>query len=326
MAVELSRVPQEIKELFGSEQTSALVSEISDRLNLGNPRPISRLLFLLETKKLPAHDFVQSLVREAKISESEAGSIAKEIKERILESMRYALFQWGIDISDIKVHDAPSLKDIAPREVGVGLKEKNVEISEIGEGENAPVLVPIQKSETEGLYQETTPLEPGTPFILHEEKKTETASGGKSIFRGFSIPLGFFKPKNPATRSDNSSMVKIETPEKTEKRVVNYSELRTSLSPFEGQQSFINIKPSDAGDATPVPAPIPQMQTETAAPAIPAAEIPRAPEPAPAAMPEKKTMMTPGGIATTKIPETGDILGMIKKTQPKVEGNVIDLS
>jgi uncharacterized protein YcgL (UPF0745 family) len=109
MAVEFSKVPEEIKNQFGSEQTTAVLTTISDGLYITNRRAVPHLLFLLETKGMPAHDFIQSIIRDAKITEEEAKSVAKEIKEKILEPMRYSLFQWGVDISDIKVNDAKNL-------------------------------------------------------------------------------------------------------------------------------------------------------------------------------------------------------------------------
>lgn len=285
MTVELSKVPQEIREQFGSEQTSTLVADICKKMDISNVRSISRLLFLLETKGLPAHDLTQSIVRDAKVTEGEAKTIAKEIKGRVLEPMRYALFQWGIDISDIKVHDASPLEELEPNEIKK--EERNITVEDIGKEEEIKEesisITPITLSEK--------------PFILHQEK-SQAPEEKKSSFKGFSMPFGFFKSKNQPAPAGKSTKVEIETSgdsPKNEKRTVNYNELRTSLSPFEVEQNFINPVKNEPVSALIVP--IPEIKPVPAAP-----EIPPLSE-------EKKS----------------EIFGTIKKPQPKVEGNTIDL-
>lgn len=314
MKVEISKVPENIRDQFGSEETTALLLDLNERLSVSNLRAIPRALFLLETKALPAHDFVQFLVEDVKLTEKEALAVTREIKERVLEPMRYALFQWGVDISDIKVHDAPALKEILPEGAEEKSEEKSIEITEIGgEGRNVPI--PIQKTETETFPAKKTETAPNTPFILHEEKKTETAAGEKSsFFKSFSVPLGFFKSKSQSgvpAASSTPIRARVEAPAKNEKRVVNYSELRTSLSPFEGKQSFLNVgkdEPAKAAEAPMAPA---LEKKEVPAPSMP--EL----QPKPAVLPpaEKKEELG-------KAP----IFGTIKKTEPKVEGNILDLS
>lgn len=317
MRVELSKVPEDIRDQFGSEQTTALLSDINDRLYISNLRAIPRLLFILETKELPAHDFVKSMIEEAKITEKEAGAVAKEIKEKILEPMRYSLFRWGIDISDIKTGDAPSLKDIAPEGGENKLEEKNIDITEIGE-EDKNVSVPIQKEPpiTPARVPAPAPLS-DAPFIIHEEKKTETAGAGRTAFKGFSIPLGFFKSKDQPAEAGQPVRASIEAPAKSEKRVVNYSELRTSLSPFEGAQNFINPKseaPRGASGALSggMDSRVPTIEFHEGEGKIPG--------PAPMPMPKSGTeekRADPG--------KADSIIGTIKRPEPKIEGNVINL-
>ncbi|MEK7651180.1 MAG: hypothetical protein AAB377_01475 [Patescibacteria group bacterium] len=135
------------------------------------------------------------------------------------------------------------------------------------------------------------------PFILHQEK-SEAPEEKKSSFKGFSMPFGFFKSKNQPTPAGKSTKVEIETSgdsPKNEKRTVNYNELRTSLSPFEVEQNFINPVKNEPVSALIVP--IPEIKP-----------VPAAPEISPLSE-EKKS----------------EIFGTIKKPQPKTEGNTIDL-
>ncbi len=165
---------------------------------------------------------------------------------------------------------------------------KVIEINELGLGKE------------ERGEEKSVPISSNAPFILHEEKSAGTVAGGrKSILKSIAIPLGFFKSKNQLSSQPAKPIrVEIEIP-KSEKRVVNYSELRSSLSPFENQD-FINIGS------------INEQKTSAIIP-----EIPKPVEPAPAPkIPEKPAAPE----------EKSEILGTIKKPEPKIEGNTIDLS
>ena len=126
-------------------------------------------------------------------------------------------------------------------------------------------------------------------------------AGGKAALRGFSIPLGFFKPKNRLSETGEPVRASIETHIKTEKRVVNYSELRTSLSPFGDADGFIS--PPKTG------------------PVLSPSSAPGANEPAP----EAKTRPIPSGTSETATGAVGSIVGTIKKPEARVDGNTIDL-
>ena len=325
-------MPEMLRELLYSPEHAEIVRHICENNHLNDDKTGTVLGIVggVIMGFVHVQDLDHQIARNLDINTELARSIASDVRERVLKRFE----------NEIEDAFQPSLPSEMEENGEAGPQEKIIEITETSsESEGAPISIPIESSETAKTPGTDTAPATSAPFILHEEKKTETASGGRSIFRGFSIPLGFFKPKNPVMRSDDSPTVKIETPGKSEKRVVNYSELRTSLSPFEGQQSFIHpvrnsppLGPSGAQSAGEIsngvnpstPAIFP-AQTESAAPAMSMAAIPAVPEPAPIAMPETKTT-APNKIAPTQSPETGNILGMIKKTQPKVEGNTIDLS
>ncbi len=211
-------------------------------------------------------------------------------------------------------------------------------------GESVEREIPIGEFSSEGGKIPITSIKeieeptPDKPFILHEEKATAPASGEKkSIFKGFSIPLGFFKPKNKGGAQPTAPLrVEVETPDggKDEKRVVNYSELRTSLSPFENGQGFVNLsrgRPAEDAATTAsngVGATASPKNNELKPVAdTPKTEVPAANKterneinPFEFKMPEKKN--------EEKMESAGpkiQIMGTIKKPEPKVEGNVIDL-
>lgn len=284
--MKISDIPQQIRQQLFSEHADAVLAKIIRRADIQNPSSVPGVLFRLLIKELPAHDFIETLSREGNLNLGKARSVALLIKEKILETERRSLFRWGIDISDIKVHDASPLEELEPGEIKK--EEKNITVEDIGK-------------DKEGVDEEFVAVNPITssekPFILHEEK-SPAPEENKSSFKGFSMPFGFFKSKNQSAPAGKSTKVEIETSgssPKNEKRTVNYSELRTTLSPFEVEQNFINPVKNE-----PVPTPI------TPAPEIkPVSVVPEIPP-----LPEEKK---------------NEIFGTIKKPQPKTEGNTIDL-
>lgn len=317
-------LPEILRELLYSPEHAEIVQHVCENNHLSEDKTGTVLGIVggVIMGFVHAQDLDHQISEHLDINTELARSIASDIKERVLKRFE----------NEIEDAFQPSLPSETKGDGEGETQEKIIEISESGsDSENAPISIPIERTEaTETPAMGTAPI-PNAPFILQEEKKPETAAGGKSIFKGFSIPLGFFKPKNSATRSDDSLRVKVETPIKNEKRTVNYSELRTSLSPFEGGQSFINIdKPGDAGNGTPVPIPVPPVQTKTTVPV--AAETQKIPGSAPVMrFNAKENVPIPARppFPLTDLPapdNTENIIGMIKKTQPKVDGNVIDLS
>lgn len=214
-------------------------------------------------------DFQKEIELGLSIDTRIASVLTKEMEDKIFYSV-------SSDISD--VYEPFNLSS-----------EKNKDSNESAE-------IPI--SEFSSDAEETIPvMSSESPFILHEEK-SPASEEKKSSFRGFSMPFGFFKSKNQPAPVGKSTKVEIETSNdspKNEKRTVNYSELRTSLSPFDTEQGFINPVKNEPISAPIVP--IPEIKPVPAAPEIPP-------------LPEEKR---------------NEIFGTIKKSQPKTEGNIIDL-
>src|SRR3989344_1630553 len=115
--MKISDIPQQIRQQLFSEYADATLAQIIRRADVQNPSSVPNVLFRLLIKEVPAHDFVEILSKEGNLSLERAKSIALSIKERILETERRSLFRWGIDISDIKVHDASPLDELEPEKI-----------------------------------------------------------------------------------------------------------------------------------------------------------------------------------------------------------------
>ena len=326
MAAELQEVPKKIKEQFGSEGTSALIARITDALNLGSPRPITKALYLLETKGVPAHDFIQSMTHGTGITDDEAGSITKELKEKVLEPIRDALFQWGIDISDINVNKATNIK--WPTDESE-VKTKTISLEDIGDTSKEEAI-PVEAAPITAVTLKPLGQKPDSPFILHEEDVPEGNVTQRSVFKSVTSPLGGFFLKKRPPEETKSPFAKLQIPglRPKEKRIVHYSETRTPLSQLE-EPSFINV-----GETKPLadePKPIfTEIQTDslTGAAEKPAVTIKPRVEDVPDRVFAAPNVPTAVPSLTVRKSETSPapaILGAITRPEPKVEGNVIDL-
>ena len=262
-------LPSVLRDALNSESNSNAIEEISREHNLNED---DQELVKIYTSYvllgfLPPKDLFRELVvfypdtEEKKVVE-----IVRDINRRVFSAVHK-------ELGDL----------YQPNRMVTENKGKEIEISINDFSSGAEETVPIISSEK--------------PFIIHQEK-SQAPEEKKSSFKGFSMPFGFFKSKNQPAPVGKSTRVEIETSgdsPKNEKRTVNYNELRTSLSPFEVEQNFINPVKNEPVSALIVP--IPEIKPVPAAP-----EIPPLSE-------EKKN----------------EIFGTIKKPQPKTEGNTIDL-
>jgi len=282
MEISLKQVPKEIREHFGSEQTTAFVSQISKEADIVQPRLLAKTLYLLEIKGLDATNLMEAIAKNLEVNVEKAKAIAKEIKDKILEPKRYALAQWGVDIKLIDVTDARPLSEFAPKEGK--LQEKTISLENLGErvqitAEKIPEtpkpispppmpatqkieIHPVRSSPPQGLSGAPSAGETSNgvkPLILHQEKPL-TEEVKKPGAKVFSFPFEFFKTKQgggaqkPVTAKIET--LETETAEKEikqipptlrtetpQKRLVNYTEFRTPLSPFgkEGEE-IINLE------------------------------------------------------------------------------------
>ena len=254
-------VPQRIRELFGSVRTTGKIEEISRRADLATPNLLPRLLYLLEIKEISAHDFIPKMREMMGFGETRAKSVARAIKEDILELERAELYKWGVDISFIDVGDAPDLPE-APAVPDEELEEEEQEakVKTIGglpivgqTPQMPPVKVAVKKElEEAGGSDGEVKISAGgegaavvprelKPFILHEERPQAMPVAGQ--MRGFSLPIGFFdakaKPKEEARRvpvkaevwgAGKNIVQKIIKGEA--KKTIHYTSARTPVSPF----------------------------------------------------------------------------------------------
>ncbi len=204
--------------------------------------------------------------------------------------------------------------------------ERVVSLENIG-GAEEEESIPVETSSVTLKEQKTE-----TPFILHEEIVPEgNIASQKSVFRSVTAPLGgFFLKKRPATGEPRSAFAKLEIPgiKSEEKRVVHYSETRTPLGALE-EPAFLNVgEVKPLPEEMPIPAAAGTLSETMGKPAMtikPKAE--NMPEKTFAAPTAVKPMVassdpqtSPAGVATPAI------LGAIKKPEPKIEGNTVDLS
>ncbi len=276
-----------------------ILEEIRNEAVITSPTLIAGAFYDLITKETPAHYFVQDLA-ERGAGEKMAKSIAKAIKERILESERYSLFRWGVDISEIKVEDAPNLEtlglreDLRPEETKKTLHPESIEKKE-QEIEEIPIIrstfqPPAEKKETGSM-----------PFVLQERPKEESALSGQATGIIPSLSFGFFKSKKvKPIISPQPIKARIETPEAETpkgKKVVHYMESRSTASPFEAGGEF--------------------LRTEEIATPAPKEEVPKKPADNPFlnAILKKPPEKSSGKKTEAKIVSSG----------PKIEGNTIDL-
>ena len=247
MAVSLQEVPKNIKEHLGSDQTTDLITDISKKAGLQSISTIPRLLFLLETKAVPAHDFIELLIKELDVTPERGKAIAREIKERVLEPIRPFLFEWGIDLSFIDTIKAPLLKDLIDIEAEMAKQKIEIETT-IAEKKEKLVEVTAVK--------EGTKTQKGQPLILYQKKLAQKIK--RPLIKTFSLPFKLFSSKTkpelhqPAVKAKIESLetflkttikkrplvAKIETPLR---RAVHYSELRTPISPFGEEEELIDL-------------------------------------------------------------------------------------
>ncbi len=298
-------IPQNIKNTFFSERVDGLLDEIREEACIVNLRLLPNIFYKLIAKEIPPHFFVESLA-ETGIGEKIAQSVAKAIKERILESERYPLLQWGIDISDIKVSDAENLEALGLKE-DLAKEEKNIPLESLSENEPAETFIPIIKGE-----ESPRPIEGegATPFILQEKpKESMAAASGVSGKVIPSFSTGFFKTKKnqPVGNSQKTIKANVEIPsqKKESKKVVHYSEIRSAPSTFESGDEFLKteeIAPlADAAEKN-------QPQEEIAPPGKTI--------PPPSENMEQKTTINEldGGVSKNPIDDG-----------PTIEGNIINL-
>lgn len=260
-----SELPQNIKEHLVSPRTASLFDSITHKAEIYEIGILPDLVSQLVTRNVFPQDFTSKLKEEVGTSDKKTKAIARELKEKVLEPIRYALVNWGVDINQIDVSGAPTLDEFikereeAERKQTERLASLGIENDEDDDNEKpaprreeaitfdtlaAPAgeAVTIRPSEPAEDKQRSDEMQ---PLIIHRENPVPAAreaAGSKS----FSLPFGFFRNvERTVSESMEPIKARVESP-KEEKRVVHYSELRTPLTPFNKNDEFIHTAPFGA--------------------------------------------------------------------------------
>lgn len=270
-----------------------------------------------------ANDLAREIGNRLDLNQEIASSIAREIDQKILSPFKEEILK-----NYNPIVEEGGQAGIATRKIGVPANlagpatetpgTKTISLKELLEEKPTPVPV----------SGEGAPPREG-PLIIHTEKPL-AEEARKSAFKGFSLPLiGFFKPKTEEAAAPVKA--EVETPDAKKKevpRTVHYSELRTPLSPFGEGEELINLETFERFAAPP---PV-QPKPEPTAPA-------RAPE-APATAPEEKPPIPvlgkfftppaaerhePPAAPPTPTAPAPAMESAPERTEPKLEGNVVNL-
>ncbi len=254
-------IPQNIKNSLFSERVDEILDDIRDKACISNPALLPGAFYDLIAKETPAHYFIESLA-ETGIGEKIAKSVAKAIKERILESERYPLFRWGVDISEIKAGDAEDIEHLGLKEdLEPAKEERTIHLESLDASTSEPETIPILR--TEEVPPEIKKEETATPFVLQgrpEEARPASGFSGR-VLPSFS--MGFFKSKKPvAVAGTKTVKAEVETRSSNAKRVVHYMESRSTISPFEVGGEFLKTEEIVPLVKPPVEAAVPEKPAE----------------------------------------------------------------
>jgi len=254
---EINDIPQTIRDQIGSGKIIATIDSINERADIARPDLIPQLIYDVLSKDVPAKDFISHCSSVLKFNQKKLKAVVREIKEKILKQFDYALLNYGVDIKEIDVSDAMTLDEYTKQHnemlasIGVEVEKPISTISLENFSDTEPQSFAPVKINVDGSVDNTSKKievsdEPA-PLVIHREKPQAPARGGGSSqqTKGFSLPFGFFKQKVVQTQTSSAPVrATIEFLKKDElKRAVDYSELRTPLTPFsKKEEGFIKTE------------------------------------------------------------------------------------
>jgi hypothetical protein len=256
---DLEKVPQGIRDWFGSEEVTKIISDINNLFAIktrDNRQIVPRLLFLLELRKIQPENFANELNSAIQLSPDITKKILEEIIKKVLLPIKRHLLNFGINIDLIRLNDSQT---------------GNFNVSHGAVTQSQTELKPSfmeSVATPSGPRAKATPGEiiHPAPFVLHEEKSMEGVENSRQDFTtqrptfykpafgfGESRFESYTKPKaatvelggSIGTRKDLSSGSLKTSPQQV--RVVHYSEFKTEVNPF-GVESTIptNLIPTTA--------------------------------------------------------------------------------
>ncbi len=261
--------------------------------------------------------------------------LPKEVTDPLADDLNKKVFsQYAADIKNV-YDPAVRTSGAASADIIGTPAAKTISLEDIGTTKEE--VIPVETSSVT-LKQKDQAAD--SPFIIHEENVPEgNVTSQKSVFRSVTAPLGgFFFKKRVAGGETKPAIAKLEIPglKPEGRRVVHYSETRTPVGELE-EPSFLNV-----GEVKPLENEFPALSPEVPAPAIQSVGSDNKPavtiKPKAEATSDKlfeapvKPMVAAPAIKpvadtapSQPAPNSPAILGAIKKPEPRVEGNTIDL-
>lgn len=253
-----NEIPQTIQEHLGSPKTAIVLESINERAEIARIGTISKIIRALIMREIAPKEFVQKISDALKFNHELCLSVANEVKEKILKPIEYALLNYGIDVKEIDTSGAKTIEEIKKdnemllESIGIKIKKPITTISlenfsDTTPQDFTPVKINVDGSVDNAPKKIEVTDEPA-PLVIHREKPQAPTQGGSQISgssqqtKGFSLPFGFFKQKVVQTQVSSAPVkATVEFLKKDElKRAVDYSELRTPLTPFsKKEEGFI---------------------------------------------------------------------------------------
>lgn len=361
----LENVPGNLREILESGSAVRAVRQIARIHYLDEQRTLilEQLIALTMLGFISLDELSLEISERLRLNYDHSSALAKELKVRIFRPIKD-------DLETIYSPIEMELQETPSRFATGHARDTGQEEESLGE---------IKIIEDKDHEPETRDQKPGTrndaPLILHEEiPLTEEKKLIKP--KGFALPFGFFKNKTVAGTGEGVK-VKVETSNeigvkdeelrvkseetknagfvKDGKRVVHYSELRTALTPFDGED-IVNLETLQPGTRDREPGQSTNNESNTNirilnenVPATPVTPTPT-PQTRQVVIPEEprertkgfwffKTNIKPKTGISNQQPVTGNqetVTNASESTkpsesaavaagQPKVEGNTIDL-
>lgn len=276
---EINDIPQTIRDQIGSGKVIATIDLINERADIARLDLVPQLVYDVISKDVPAKDFVSHCSKQLKFGEKKLKAVVREIKEKILKQFDYALLNYGVDIKEIDVSDAMTLDEWIKQHnemlasVGIEVEKPVSTISLESFSDTVPENLGPVKINVSGVTDETPKkievTDEPAPLVIHREKPQISGQERSSSqqTKGFSLPFGFFKQKVVSTQGPSAPVratiefLKNDKP----KRAVNYSELRTPLTPFsKKEEGFIQMeKTQNPNSQFQIKSEIQNLKTET---------------------------------------------------------------
>lgn len=163
-------LPEEIRDYINSGKAISEIDEIAERVDMYHTRPLYKVIFGLIRKEFPAEEFINELSREIGWDKEVTLSMAHEVKEKVLQPIKYSLKDWGVDVEKIETPNPTPLEKFSTENM---LKQMGIEVGPEEELKEAKptetAQIPISQTKT----TETEEVDQKQDTELKEAKPTE---------------------------------------------------------------------------------------------------------------------------------------------------------